>query len=597
MMNAASCNAQLTGTHSAIMNDKNLGRPELVAARRSGRFFIASVFIFSSVVNLLYLTGPLFMLQVYDRVLGSRSEETLAALFLLVGALYAVMAVLDFARGRILSRLGARFQNALDERVFHATLRRGLQPSERGTPANGMRDLETIQGVLASPGTMAIFDLPWAPIFFAALFIFHPLLGWLGLVGAVTLIVLALLNQVLTQSRVLQAQDASAQANGFAEQTRQSAELVRAQGMVSSLSSRWLGLRQGAQSSTMRASDVSGAVTSITKSFRLFLQSAMLALGAWIVLQGEMTAGAMIAASILLGRGLAPIEQSLGQWPMIQRARAGWKGLIDLLASTPPDVEQTQLPRPKAKLQVKDLSVVPPGSRIPNLRDVSFVVEPGTALGVIGKSGSGKSTLARALVGLWQPVLGEIRLDAARLDQYGSETLGQYIGYLPQNVVLFPGTVAENIARMSLTPDDAEVVQAAKIAQAHELILSLPQGYDTIIEGGSIQLSGGQRQRLALARAIYGGPELLILDEPNSALDEDGSRALGLAIRAMKDAGKSVIIMTHRPTAIAECDNLLVVDQGTTRAFGPRDQVLNALVANAKAVSQTISDPSKDATP
>lgn len=571
------------------MTHTNFGRSELVSARKSGRFYIISVFLFSSVVNLLFLTGPLFMLQVYDRVLGSRSEETLVALFILVGVLYAVMAILDYVRGRVLARFGAQFQETLDERVFTAVLRRSLRPAERGAHVGGMRDLETIQGALASPGIMSLFDLPWTPIFFAALFVFHPMLGWLGIAGGAVLIILTMLNQILTKSSVLDAQSASAQASHFADQIRTKAELARAQGMLSVLTQRWRHLRQDAQDNTVRASDVSGLITTVTKALRLFLQSAMLALGAWLVLQGEMTAGAMIAASILLGRGLGPIEQSLAQWPQLQKARAGWLGLIRLLSSVPPAQSQTELPRPKAALMVADLTVVPPGSRKPNLRGVSFALNPGQVLGVIGKSGSGKSTLARALVGLWTPSGGEVRLDSARLDQYESEVLGSYIGYLPQDVVLFTGTVAENIARMSLSPNDAKVVKAAKIAGAHDLILTLPQGYDTVIEGGDIQLSGGQRQRLALARAVYGGPELLILDEPNSALDAEGSNALGQAIRAMKAAGKSVIIMTHRPTAIAECDTLVVLDQGAVKAYGPRDQIMNTMLANAKDVAQAIT--------
>lgn len=463
---------------------------------------MGGVFLFSVFVNLLMLTGPLFMLQVYDRVIGSRSEETLAALFLLVGLLYGLMAILDYARGRVLARFGARFQEALDERVFSAVMKRALLPRERSAPVTGLRDLETIQATFASPAFLALFDLPWVPIFFAAIFIFHPMLGWLGIAGGVILIILAILNQWLTKKQVLDAQSSSAQAHHISDQARKIGEIVRAQGMQGAITQRWLIARQKAQDQTIQSSDYSGFFTASTKAFRLFLQSAMLAVGAYLTLKGEMTAGAMIAGSIILGRALAPIEQSLGQWPQLQKSRAGWLALIELLKTTPPDIRQTELPRPKAQLSVKGVSIVPPGTRKPTLSNISFLLSPGEALGIIGRSGSGKSSLARALVGIWPPATGEIRLDGAKLDQYDPDVLGSYIGYVPQDVSLFTGTVTENIARLSSEPDEAEVVRAAKAAQAHDLILTLPNGYGTLIEGGDVQLSGGQRQRIALARAL-----------------------------------------------------------------------------------------------
>jgi PrtD family type I secretion system ABC transporter len=566
-----------------------LGRQELIDARRLGGGFLFCVSLFSVFVNLLMLTGPLFMLQVYDRVLGSRSEETLVALFMLVGALYALMAVLDYARGRVLARFGARFQEALDERVFGAVLKRSLLPRERTLPATGLRDLETIQGTLASPAFLALFDLPWVPIFFAAIFIFHPWMGWLGLAGGAVLIVMTILNQMLTRKSVIEAQSTSASAHSLADQARKIGELVRAQGMQTAITQRWLSIRNDAQDKTIRSSDISGFFTAGTKAFRLFLQSAMLALGAYLTLRGELTAGAMIAGSIILGRALAPIEQSLGQWPQLQKSYAGWQALRVLLETTPPEPVQVALPRPEARLSVSSLSLIPPASHKPTLADISFNLEPGQAIGVIGRSGSGKSSLARALVGVWPPAKGEIRLGGAKIEQYDPEALGAYIGYLPQDVSLFGGTVAENIARMALEPDAEEVVRAAKAASAHELILTLPQGYNTLIEGGDAQLSGGQRQRVALARALYGNPELLILDEPNSALDAEGSDALAHAIRAMKSEGKSVIIMTHRPTALSECETLVILDKGTVKAHGPRDEVLRSMTTNAEAIQKRMA--------
>jgi len=560
---------------------------ELIEARRTGTTFLAVAFLFSIFVNLLMLTGPLFMLQVYDRVLASRSEETLVALFILVGFLYALMALLDYARGRILGRFGARFQSALDERVFDITLRQTAVPGSR--PSTGLRDLETIQSLFASPIFLALLDMPWSPLFLVAIFIFHPMLGWVAVAGGGFLIVLAIANQLLTRKRVENAQAASLNAHAFADQTRLAGEVVQTHGMRASVTERWLTRRNEALRETMTASDWTGSFTTFTKAFRLFLQSAMLAVGAYYVLQGELTAGAMIAGTILLGRALAPIEQSIGQWPAIQRARSAWHSLSEILEAVPLRPVSTELPVPEALLKVDRLTVVPPGSTRASLKSVSFRVEPGQALGVIGKSGSGKSSLARSLLGYWKSAAGEVRLGGATIAQYGEDRLGMHIGYLPQNVTLFSGTIAENIARMSTNPNDEDIVKAAQRANAHEMIMDLDKGYDTYIDGGNTQLSGGQRQRIALARALYGNPVLLILDEPNSALDSDGAGALNLAVRDFKASNKAVIIMTHRPSAISECDNLIILDKGTVTEFGPRDEVLRSQIRNADDIQKTIA--------
>ncbi len=570
-------------------------RHELRKVRNQGMTFLALAFLFSIFVNILMLTGPLFMLQVYDRVLGSRAVETLTALFLLVTLLYALMAMLDYARGRIVARFGARFQSQLDERVFDATLRRSLHPQARSAPATALRDLESIQNLCSSPVLLAVMDIPWTPVFLAAIFLFHPLLGWLAVAGGSLLIVIALLNQGLTHRKVASAQRAAAQANAFSEHARQAAEVVRSQGMQDDITQRWQHQRTNALRQTIAASDWTGSFTSVTKSLRLFLQSAMLALGAWLVLRNELTPGAMIAGSILLGRALAPVEQALGQWSMVERARTAWASLNRFLDATPPETPRTKLPVPRARLTAKGLTVIPPGAEKPTLRNVSLQLEPGSALGVIGKSGSGKSTLAKALLGLWQPAAGEIRLGGATLDQYDPTDLGQHIGYLPQEVTLFNGTVAENIARMSENPNPEAVVAAAKKAKAHELILTLSKGYDTFLEGNDSQLSGGQKQRIALARALYGDPVMLILDEPNSALDAEGTEALNAAVRGLKEAGKSAIIMTHRPQAISECDDLAVVENGQVVKTGSRDEVLAAMVQNAGAIKRGFSQVKKDA--
>ena len=564
------------------------GPEELRAARREGRSLLMWAFVFSVFVNLLMLTGPLYMLQVYDRVLHSRSIETLAALSILVTGLYALMALLDYARGRVMARMGARFQARLDARVFDATLRRRANPQEQAMSSAALRDLDAVQSLFASPVLLALMDMPWTPVFIAAIFLFHPMLGWLSVAGGLIIVVLALANQFTTAHRVRLSQMATQASHSFADEARAGSEVVLTQGLRRSMTERWVRKRNDALAKGMSANDLTGTFGSVTKAFRLFLQSAVLGVGAYYVLQGEVTGGAMIASSILLGRALAPIEQAMGQWPVLQRARAGWDSLGKYLVTVPPAPARTELPVPAALLSVTGLTVIPPGSRVPTLRNISFQLRPGQALGVIGRSGSGKSTLARALLGYWPPAGGEIRFGGATLDQYDPERLGQHIGYLPQTVTLFNGTVSENIARMALVPDAKAVIAAAKSANAHDVIVTLPQGYDTVLSGAENQLSGGQRQRIALARALYGDPVLLILDEPNSALDVEGSEALNLAVRQFKAAGKAVIIMTHRPLAIAECDLLMVVEGGVVVAFGPRDEVMEKTLMNAPTVQHTL---------
>ncbi len=550
------------------------GLAELRAARRQGRRLLWATFLFSIFVNLLMLTGPLFMLQVYDRVIPSRSVETLTALFLLMSGLFLLMGLLDYARGRVMARVGARFQTALDGRVFEATLRRTSNPDERGVPASALRDIDAVQQLFTSPVLLAVMDMPWTPLFVIAIFLFHPLLGWAAVAGGTILVVLAICNQALTSQHAQRAQASQQGAHFFAEEVRRGSEVVLSQGMRQAMVGRWTARRVDAMRRTLAASDMTGSFTTLTRTFRLYLQSAMLAIGAFLLLQGELSTGAMVAASIMLGRALSPIEQAIGQWALIQRAMTGWRSLATYLGATPIQPPIVSLPLSTARLSVRGLAAMPPGARGPSMRNVSFDLMPGQALGVIGLSGSGKSTLARAILGVWPIVAGEIRLNGATLDQYDPETLGRRIGYLPQNVTLFTGTVAENISRMAVSAPDAAVVAAAKRANVHEVILRLPDGYGTMLDGNNPQLSGGQRQRIGLARALYGDPVLLVLDEPNSALDADGSDALNQVVRELKAAQKSVIIMTHQPVAMAECDSLLVMAAGTMAVTGPRDEII-----------------------
>jgi ATP-binding cassette subfamily C protein len=555
-------------------------------AKQNSRGFLFFAFIFSVFVNILMLTGPLFMLQVYDRVLGSRSEETLVALLILVLSLYGFMWLLDFARTRLLARYGARFQTSLDEHVFRAQINQAQ--SNRPEANSAGRDLEAIQNFYSSPALIAFLDAPFTPLFVGVVFIFHPWLGWFALIGALVLILLSALSQAMTSKRVSAAQRTLDTSHQFAENARQASELVRSQGMLGAVAERFMDRRATALRMNMSAIDRTSAFSTFTKALRLALQSLVLALGAWLVLRGEITAGAMVAASILLGRALAPIEQIIARWPQIARARQAQRSLALFLSDLPETVERTRLPRPEGRLNLKGVTVTSAPGQPPILYNLGFSVSPGEALGVIGRSGSGKTTIARVILGLIEPGFGEVRLGGALIGHYSSEELGSHIGYLPQDPMLISGTIAENIARMALSPPSDLVVAAAKKANAHELILSLPDGYETRIENNRAALSGGQKQRIALARALYGSPVLLVLDEPNSALDQEGTEALNAAIRDMKAAGCAVIVMTHRPVAISECDTLLVVEKGLVKSFGPRDEIIRSMMKNSGDIQRAI---------
>jgi ATP-binding cassette subfamily C protein len=522
------------------------------------------------------------MLQVYDRVLASRSVETLVALSLLVAGLFVAMGLLDFARARVLSRAGARFQALLDGRVFEAVLRRSVIAEERGAPSSGLRDLEAIQRALSGPAPFA---------FFGVIFLFHWSLGVLAIVGGIVLFGIAILNERRARVPLSEATAASARSEALAEVLRREGETIEGLGMRTAALGRWGVLRTGALEAQIAASDATGGYATMSKTLRFFLQSAILGLGAWLSIHEIITPGVMIAASILMGRALAPVEQAIGQWAVMQRAFKGWSGLKTLLETTPPPAPRTELPAAKGLLEVQGVTAAPPGVRTPLLKGISFSVTPGQALGVIGPSGAGKSSLAKVLVGIWRPVGGAVRLDGASLDQFTDAERGRRIGYLPQDLALFDATVADNIARFAPDRDDAAVVLAAQRAGAHEMILKLSQGYDTPIGPQGAGLSGGQRQRIALARAIYGDPAVVVLDEPNAHLDAEGEQALIAAIRDFKARGHTVVIMAHRPSAIAACDLLLMMQDGAVRAFGPKEQVLRETTANYPQIVRTGAGP------
>ncbi len=562
------------------------GKEELRRIRKRGRPLIWAVAVFSLFANMLMLTGPMYMLQVYDRVLASGSTETLVALTMLMVFLYLMMGALDFVRGRIMVRVGLQFAQDLQERVFNAVVRKSAVLPDNGT-SSGLQDLDHVHRLISAPLLIALLDMPWTPLFIAVIFVFHPLLGTLALTGTLVLVLITLANQLLSRRAQRDAGALQLAAQSAADQYRIEAETVRAMGMQAAAHTRWQKTQRAADGHDLVAMNVGGAFATLTKTMRLFLQSAMLGLGAWLVIGGQMTPGGMIAGSILLGRALSPVESALTQWPLAQQGVQGWNNLAELLGEVPPDAARVALPTPLGRLSVHALTVVPPGDRMAALKSLSFNIEPGQAVGVIGPSGTGKSTLARAIVGVWPPAGGHIRLDGATLDHYGPDGLAQVIGYLPQQVHLFDGTLSDNIARLDQDADEGRVIAAAKMAGAHEMILELPQGYDTPVSADRSRLSGGQLQRIGLARALYNDPVLLVLDEPNANLDNAGSAALNTAIRQMKGRGRSVLIMAHRPAAIKECDMILMLDSGMRMAFGPKDEVLSGMVKNAKAI-QTV---------
>jgi ATP-binding cassette subfamily C protein len=561
-------------------SDLARGERELASARHGLGPLLWPVGLFSCLVNLLVLTSPLYMLQVYDRVLGSHSEATLVALSVVVLFLFLIMGVLDHARSRVMAVAGARIQEQLDARVFDAALQRQLQRPGDPLALSAQQDLEAIQRLWASPVMLALFDLPWAPFFLLILFVFNTAMGFLAVGGGVFLALVTWLNQRQTKAPVAAANLRSLEAARRAELMKSEAETILSMGMRGAAFQRWMVLRGQALREHLRAGEIGGGYAAIGKTFRQILQSAILGLGAWAVLKGQITGGAMIAGSLLMGRALQPVEQLISQWAVVTRAREGKKRLAELLALVPVQPARTKLPRPDGQLDVQGLTVVPPGEQQAVLKGLSFRIEPGQALGVIGSSGAGKSSLARAITGVWLAASGKIRLGGAALDQFAPDDLGQHIGYLPQRVSLFEGTIAENIARLDPQAESARIIEAAQKANAHEMILRLPQGYDTRIAGAAHRLSGGQMQRLGLARALYGDPVLLVLDEPNSNLDNDGTLAVNAAIRAHKARGGAVITIAHRPAAIQECDLILMIEHGVARAFGPTEQVLKEVVKN-----------------
>ena len=529
---------------------------------------------FSFFINLLMLSIPLYMLLVYDRVLTSGNTSTLLALTLLVGGLLVILGVLEFLRSRILVRIGGRIDGLLNRRIFKAFMKRArLTGSDEGE--RPLQDLSSFREFLSGQGPLALFDAPWTPVYIGILYLFHPWLGHVAAAGALFLLAIAALNELATRRPLAGAAGLLESSRALATAGQRNAEVLGSMNLLAGLRERWLWYHRAARRGQGKASDRAGAFVAASKTLRLALQAAILGTGAVLVIAQEITPGVMIAASIIMGRALAPVDQAIGSWRHFTAARAAFRRLDRLLRQVSEAPPRTALPDCRGHLAVDNLYAGPPDARKPLLTKISFEVLPGQALGIIGPSSSGKSTLVRLLAGIWQPQHGSVRLDGATLAQWAPEQLGRAVGYLPQDVELFSGSVRENISRFAEDADDEAVVEAALRAGVHDLILQLPEGYETQIGEGGSRLSGGQRQRIALARALYGDPVVVVLDEPNSNLDATGEAALTQAILDLKRRGRSVVVVAHRPSAISVMDKILMLDRGTQWAYGDKEEVMD----------------------
>ena len=579
MRDAANPKSQSPGPRAAY----GAARTELSATLGACRNSFIAIGLMSSMVNVLYLTGSFFMLEVYDRVVPSRSVPTLVGLIVLAAGLYTAQGILDLIRGRILVRIGANLDESLSGRVFDIIARLPLKVGQRNDGLQPLRDLDSIRSFLSGLGPIAMFDLPWMPFYIAICFAFHPLIGFTALVGAIILITVTVVTEWLTRAAMKEVTGHAISRNGLAETSRRNAEALVAMGMIGRIANRWKESNWEYLDSQQRVNDVAGGLGAISKVLRMMLQSAVLAVGAYLVIYQMATAGIIIAGAILAARALAPVDIAIANWKGFVSAWLGWRRLTHVLKLMPEQSAPMALHVPAKNLTVENAAVMAPGTQKVVVQDINFTLEKGNGLGIIGPSGSGKSSVARMLVGVWQPVRGKVRLDGAALDQWSSEALGVHIGYLPQDVELLAGTVAQNIARFEPNADAAAIIAAAQTAGVHELIVDLSEGYETQIGEQGTSLSAGQAQRIALARALYHDPFLVVLDEPNSNLDADGDEALTKAILAVRARGGIVVVVAHRPSAIAGVDLLMVMKQGRQQAFGPKDTVMANLVQPAPA--------------
>ena len=552
------------------------------ALKRCGGVFLAIALI-SGVVNLLALSGSFYMLQVYDRVLTSHSTPTLIALSVLVAGLYIFQSIIDLLRSQVLVRLGSGINAIMMPAAHAAALELPLRGQSTTSSLQSMRDVDAIRAFLAGQGLVALFDMPWIPVYLIFVYMLHPILGLLASGGMVVLVVLTLATEFMTQSLEASVGKAASTRMALADANARNADILRAMGFGDRATDRFLKASTEYLMLQAKASDVVGGMSSLSKVFRMMMQSAMLGVGAYLTLMGEVTGGAIMASSICTGRATAPVELAISQWKSFVSARQSYARLKKTLAAMPANAPQTKLPPPKKSFTVENVALAAPGGQRLLVSGVTFQLEAGQGLGIIGPSGAGKSTLARALTGVWPLARGAVRLDGAALDQWQPSDLGAHMGYLPQDVSLFDGTIADNISRMDPEADSRAIITAAKAADVHQLILGLSDGYDTRLGVGGTSLSGGQRQRIALARALYKSPFLVVLDEPNSNLDAEGEAALTRAIHGIRERGGIAIVIAHRPSALAAVDKVAVLGGGQLAAFGPKDEVLGKVLSPAGA--------------
>lgn len=557
----------------------------MAAALATCRSAFIALAIFSGIINVLMLTGSFYMLQVYDRVLLSYSVPTLIMLSVIALTAFAFQGFLETIRTRIFGRIGERVDLVTGPALYDLTIRQQVSRSQaQGEYMQPFRDLESVRQFLVGSGPVAFFDLPWLPIYIIICFFLHPLVGWFCLLSAILLLVVAIFSERSTNRPLLQAYEAQSHRNMLAEASIRGAEAVLSMGMLAALRRRWADLHDRYSAVTLRASDTASGLASWSRTLRMVIQSAILGLGAYLVIRGEMTAGTIIAASILSARAIAPVDMAVASFKQFQQARIGYGRLVRLFTATPDKPDMLRLPAPRTNLAVDNVYIVPPNDQRPIIKGISFQLNAGQGLGIIGPSASGKSTLGRAIVGLWPPARGQVALDQASLQHWDSELLGEHIGYMPHDVQLFDGTIAENIARFQPDAPPEKILKAARLAGFHEDILAMPDGFNTRIGQGGAHLSAGQRQRVGIARALYGDPFLVVLDEPNANLDAEGEAAVTNALMSVRGRGGIAVVIAHRPSAIAAVDMLLVVKGGVAVAFGRKDEVLKKVVSNASAI-------------
>lgn len=558
-----------------MLNNAKLPKNEIMDVLSSFKRVFRTVGVFSAIINLLMLAPSIYMLQVYDRVLQSQNEITLLMLTLVTLGAFALMSVLEFVRSFVLIRLGAKMDMEMNKRIYTAAFEQNLKRGG-GNAGQALNDLTQIRQFLTGNGLFAFFDAPWFPIYLAVIYVFDLWLGLFATIAVIIMVALAYVNEKVSSKPLKEANSMAMVSSNLATNNLRNAEVIEAMGMLPNMMRRWFKLHARFLQLQAEASEKSGLVTAASKFVRISVQSLVLGLGALLVIEGKMTPGMMIAGSILLGRATAPIDQLIGVWKQWASVKSSYDRLNELLSAHPPRQAGMELGKPAGTVAVEAVTAAPPGSNVAVIKGLSFTLQPGDVLGIIGPSGSGKSTLARLLVGVWPSAVGKVRLDGADIYQWNKDQLGPHIGYLPQDIELFGGTVADNIARFGEL-DSEKVILAAKRAGVHDMILHMPKGYDTLLGDGGAGLSGGQKQRIGLARAMYDDPSLLVLDEPNSNLDDVGEQALLMAVNDLRQRGKTIILITHRQSVLGATNKLLLLRDGVAQAFGPRDQVLQAL--------------------